>query len=130
MSSECKFCRLDRSSPNTSKHLAGDTLPMVSARDNICKPCRGTQTVSYAGVTRTALAKSLENPAKFSEYMKARDKWLRLHNEAESGWVTRKAFTEELGMNDMSGVRVEEEQGNFWTTELYKKNFKQDPPYE
>lgn len=84
--------------------------------------------MSYAGVTKTVLAKSLENPAKFSEYMKAREKWLRLHNEAKSGWVTKQTFTEELGINDMSGVRVEEEQGNFWMTELYKKHFNQDPP--
>ena len=40
----------------------------------------------------------------------------------------QKTFTEELGINDMSGVRVEEEQGNFWSTELYKKNFNKDPP--
>ena len=82
MSGCCKFCRLERSSPNPSKHMDGTTLPMVSARDAICKPCRGTQTASYAGVSRTSLAKTLENPGKFSEYMKARDQWLRLHNEA------------------------------------------------
>ena len=53
---------------------------------------------------------------------------MRLHNDSESGCVTKKLFGEELGINDMSGVRVEEEQGNFWSSELYKTHFNQDPP--